>query len=102
MDEAEEARAPQPQDLQSLRVRRDSPTKGSRDAFADLQRHLVEKVSEEYLCFEDESRPQLRTLAGKRLDLVLLEAGLVLNRSERRQLLEAIVAQLSEEDEPPG
>ena len=83
-------------DLSELRVRRDSPAPGARDAFLDLK---------DSICRQLRARGELATAAGQRatirpyvhdrLDMLLEERGIVLNRGEKRQLLEAIVAELT-------
>jgi len=83
-------------DLTEIRVRRDSPAVGARDAFLELRNVLCAQL----LAMKDpalnmQDRAQIRPFVHERLDALLEERGIVLNRSEKRQLLEAIVAELS-------
>ena len=83
-------------ELSEIRVRRDSPTVGARDAFLDLKNRLCRQL----LAMRDPAldvadRAQIRPFVHDRLDALLDERAIVLNRGEKRQLLEAIVAELS-------
>lgn len=83
--------------LSDIRVRRDSPAVGARDAFLELKDELCRQI----LALRDPTldvtdRAQIRPFVHDRLDMLLDERRIVLNRSEKRQLLEAIVAELSE------
>mgnify|MGYP003381908527 CR=1 FL=1 len=82
-------------DLRELRVRRDSPSPGARDAFLELKNKLCAQI---LLQLEPEldlsQRSQVRPYVHDRLDGLLETYGIVLNRGEKRQLLEAIVADL--------
>lgn len=82
--------------LQDIRVRRASPSAGNRDAFLQLR----DKLCRELLATLDPAlditkKSQLRPYVHERLDSLLAEMNLVLNRSEKRQLMEAIVEELS-------
>lgn len=82
-------------DLREIRVRRDSPVPGSRDAFLDLKRQLGAQIVAQLEPGVDVGqRSQVRPYVHDRLDALLEERGIVLNRGEKRQLLEAIVADL--------
>jgi hypothetical protein len=82
-------------DLRDIRVRRDSPAVGSRDAFLDLKARLCAQLRREREPGMDfAERSQVRPFVHDRLDALLEAQGIVLNRSEKRQLLEAIVAEL--------
>jgi len=82
-------------ELHEIRVRRDSPTQGMRDAFLELKNKLSDRIREELRLTGDIDHPaQLRSYAHDRIDALLEEQGIVANRSERRLLLEAIVAEL--------
>lgn len=79
-----------------MRVRRDSPTVGTRDAFLELRDELCRHI----LTLRDPAldaadRTQIRPFVHERLEGLLDERHIVLNRGEKRQLLEAIVAELS-------
>lgn len=82
-------------DLREIRVRRDSPSPGTRDAFLELKNTLCDQILKQIEPSIDLSqRSQVRPFVHDRLDGLLEEHGIVLNRSEKRQLLEAIVADL--------
>jgi hypothetical protein len=88
--------APDPNDLHEMRVRRDSPLSGSRDAFLELRREMSEQIQAQLSPSVDRSqRSQIRPFVHDRLDVILEERGIVLNRSEKRQLLEAIVTDIT-------
>jgi hypothetical protein len=81
--------------LQKLRVRRDSPAAG-RDAFvmlvSQLQQRLVVELGHE-LNLSDPS--QARSMIQEKLEAVLAEEKLTLNRNEKRQVIEAILRDLT-------
>lgn len=84
-----------PDVLREIRVRRDSPVQGTRDAFLELRNKFYGQILQEMEPDSDLSQPsQLRPYVHDRLDVLLQEEGIVVNRSEKRQLLEAIVADL--------
>jgi hypothetical protein len=84
------------EDLSELRVRRDSPAAGSRDAFLELKNTLCGQILKQLEPGIDVTqRAQIRPYVHDRLDGLLEERGIVLNRSEKRQMLEAIVAELT-------
>jgi hypothetical protein len=85
----------EPSRLQELRVRRDSPAAG-RDAFvmlvSQLQQHLVAELGQQL----DVSDPvQARATIQERLDKILAGEKLILNRNEKRQVVEAILRDLT-------
>lgn len=83
-------------DLHEIRVRRDSPVVGARDAFLDLKNVLTTHIIGHLEPGIDKTqRSQIRPYVHDQLDGLLDERGIVLNRSEKRQLLEAIVADLT-------
>lgn len=83
------------EDLRELRVRRDSPVFGARDAFLELKNALCDQILGQLEPGIDLSqRAQVRPYVHDRLDALLEEREIILNRSEKRQLLEAIVADL--------
>ena len=95
IDNENNRRAIDADDLREIRVRRDSPSPGTRDAFLDLKNSLCDRILREMDPTIDLSqRSQVRPYVHDRLDPLLEERGIVLNRSEKRQLLEAIVADL--------
>jgi hypothetical protein len=82
--------------LHELRVRRDSPAVGTRDAFQEWRVRFRRVIGGE---LPPEIDPtdlnRLRPIVHERLNQLLGEHALVLNRAEKRQLLEAIVLDLS-------
>jgi len=83
-------------DLSELRVRRDSPAPGARDAFLELRDSICRQLrARGELGAAAQDRAGVRPLVHDRLDTLLEERGIVLNRGEKRQLLEAIVAELT-------
>lgn len=88
-------RASDSEDLREIRVRRDSPVLGARDAFLELKSKLSGHILSGLEPGVDLSdRSKARLYVHDRLDGLLEERGIVLNRGEKRQLLEAIVADL--------
>jgi hypothetical protein len=86
-----------PDDLSEIRVRRHSPLMGARDAFLDLKNELCDQIRGQLPPGADlPQRSQVRPFVHDRLDALLEERGIVLNRGEKRQLLEAIVADLTD------
>lgn len=82
-------------DLRDIRVRRDSPIQGARDAFLELKNDLSRQIIDQLAPELDLSQPsQVRPYVHDRLDAILETRGIVVNRNEKRQLLEAIVADL--------
>ncbi len=87
--------ATDPDELREIRVRRDSPLQGARDAFLELKNKLYDQIRQEIEPGDDGWQPtRLRPYVHDRLDALLEEQGIVVNRSEKRQLLEAIVSEL--------
>lgn len=84
-----------PEDLREMRVRRDSPVSGARDAFLELKQEIGDQIRSQLDPGVDRAqRSQLRPFVHDKLDAMLDERGVVLNRGEKRQLLEALVADL--------
>lgn len=96
MDNADNWQGPKPADLDDIRVRRDSPSVGNRDAFVELKARLCgELLAELDADFDLTDKALVRSFVHARLDVLLPEMNLVLNRAEKRQLMEAIVEELS-------
>ena len=96
MENTDQWHEPDPGDLENIRVRRDSPSAGNRDAFLQLKTRLCEELMaalDPAMDLTDNAR--LRPYAHEHLDVLLSEMKVVLNRTEKRQLLEAIVEELS-------
>lgn len=86
----------EPSELSDIRVRRDSPITGARDAFLELRDALCRQLLATWENPDDlADRSRVRLYVHDRLDGLLEERVIVLNRGEKRQLLEAIVAELS-------
>lgn len=83
-------------DLEELRMRRDSPSPGSRDAFVELIARLCATIENDMDIEIDASdKSQLRPYVHNRLDIMLRELGVAVNRHEKRLLLDAIVTELT-------
>lgn len=96
MEEPEKWNEPNADDLADIRVQRTSPSVGSRDAFIQLKTRLCAEILatlDPSLQLDDKT--QVRRYVHERLDALLVEFDLVLNRSEKRQVLEAIVEELA-------
>jgi len=82
-------------ELHEIRLRRDSPVQGARDAFLELRRKLFGQVRDEIEPDGGDYHPsRLRSLVHDHLDALLDEQGIVVNRTERRQLLDALITDL--------
>jgi hypothetical protein len=96
MDNSDNWHAPNPDELEDLRVRRTSPSVGSRDAFVQLKVRLCQELLADLdPALDVRDKTHLRPYVHERLDALLAEFNLVLNRSEKRRLLDAIVEELS-------
>lgn len=85
------------EDLRDIRIRRNSPVQGSRDAFLELRARLLDRILEGIEPDIDTAQPfQVRRYVRDRLHILLEEDGIIVNRNEKRQLLEAIVADLTD------
>ncbi len=77
-------------------MRRDSPSPGTRDAFKELTDRLCTEIVEQMNGEIDVvDKTQLRAFVHDRLDILLRELGIAVNRNEKRLLLDAIVTELS-------
>ncbi len=82
-------------DLQEMRVKRSSPTPGSRDAFMELKNRVQQKLIAELNPNMDLSRTdEVRATIQELFDAILADENIVLMRSEKRQLFEAISAEI--------
>lgn len=85
-----------PDSLDELRVRRGSPAVGSRDAYQELKERLTAAIRSALDPAIDLSDPMTaRPRIHEHLRRLLAEQPVVLNQSEKRQLLEAIINDLS-------
>ncbi len=88
-DQSEQSR------LQELRMRRGSPAAG-RDAFTTLVSRLQEQFVAELDQELDLSDPAFaRAAIQEKLEIILTNEKLVLNRNEKRQVVEAILRELN-------
>ncbi len=96
MAESNENRESDPDGLREIRIRRDSPVQGARDAFLELKNRLCGQIAAELEADSDLRHPsRLRPYVHDRLDTLLEEREIIVNRREKRLLLEAIVADLT-------
>ncbi len=81
--------------LQEMRVKRQAPMAGSRDAYRDLKRRIQEKLIAELDPAMDITQTgEVRATIEEMFETILMEENIVLSRSERRRLFEQIVAEI--------
>src|SRR5690606_26082121 len=81
--------------LQELRVKRTSPTAGSRDAFIDLKNRIQQKlIAELDPSIDIRQSAEVRTTIQEMYETMLAEEQIVLSRNEKRILFEQIVAEI--------
>ena len=81
--------------LQELRVKRASPSPGSRDAFVDLKNRIQQKLIAELDPSIDISQTsEVRSTIQEMFETMLVEEQIVLSRNEKRVLFEQIVAEI--------
>ncbi len=81
--------------LQELRVKRASPSPGSRDAFVDLKNRIQQKLIAELDPSIDISQTtEVRATIQEMFETMLVEEQIVLSRNEKRVLFEQIVAEI--------
>lgn len=81
--------------LQELRVRRASPAPGSRDAYLDLKNRIQQRLIAEMDPGMDVTQTaEVRATIQEMFDAILDEENISVTRPERRQLFEAIVAEI--------
>ncbi len=84
-----------PTRLQDLRVKRASPAAASRDAYADLKTRIQQKLIAELDPSMDISKSnEVRTTIQEMFETMLVEEKIVLSRTEKRKLFDAIVAEI--------
>lgn len=84
-----------PSKLQELRVKRASPTVGSRDAYIDLKNRIQQKLIAELDPSMDITKTaEVRVTIQEMFEAMLAEESIVLTRNEKRRLFEAIVAEI--------
>lgn len=85
----------EPSKLQELRVKRASPTVGSRDAYIDLKNRIQQKLIAELDPSMDITKTaEVRVTIQEMFEAMLAEESIVLTRNEKRRLFEAIVAEI--------
>lgn len=81
--------------LQELRVKRSSPTVGSRDAYVELKNRIQQKLIAELDPSMDITQTaEVRATIREMFEATLEEESIVLTRNEKRRLFEAIVAEI--------
>lgn len=81
--------------LQELRVKRGSPSTGSRDAFVDLKNRIQQKLIAELDPGIDITQTsEVRNTIQGMFETMLVEEQIVLSRNEKRVLFEQIVAEI--------
>jgi pilus assembly protein CpaF len=81
--------------LQELRVKRASPTVGSRDAYVDLKNRVQQKLIAELDPGMDITKTaEVRVTIQEMFEAMLAEESIVLTRNEKRRLFEAIAAEI--------
>jgi pilus assembly protein CpaF len=81
--------------LQELRVKRASPTAGSRDAYVDLKNRIQQKLIAELDPGMDITKTnEVRGTIREMFEAMLEEESIVLTRNEKRRLFESIVAEI--------
>ena len=81
--------------LQELRVKRASPSTGSRDAFVDLKNRIQQKlIAELDPSIDITQTSEVRSTIQEMFETMLVEEQIVLSRNEKRVLFEQIVAEI--------
>lgn len=81
--------------LQELRVKRTSPSTGSRDAFVDLKNRIQQKlIAELDPSIDITQTSEVRATIQEMFETMLVEEQIVLSRNEKRVLFEQIVAEI--------
>lgn len=85
----------EPSKLQELRVKRASPTTGSRDAYVELKNRVQQRLIAELDPGMDITKTaEVRTTIQEMFEAMLAEESIVLTRNEKRRLFEQIVAEI--------
>ncbi len=81
--------------LQEIRVKRQAPSAGSRDAYQDLKGRIQNKLIAELDPGMDITKTgEVRATIEEMFETILMEENIVLSRNERRRLFEQIVAEI--------
>ncbi len=91
----QEPNTTEPSRLQELRVKRASPTTGSRDAYVDLKNRIQQRlISELDPSMDITQTSQVRSTIEEMYEAMLAEESIVLTRKEKQRLFESIVAEI--------
>lgn len=91
----QESTKAEPSKLQELRVKRTSPSVGSRDAYVDLKNRIQQRLIAELDPSMDITRTaEVRATIKEMFEAMLAEESIVLTRNEKRRLFESIVAEI--------
>ena len=81
--------------LQEMRVKRQAPAAGSRDAYLDLKGRVQNKLIAELDPTMDVTQTgEIRATIEDLFETILMDENIVLSRNERRRLFEQIVAEI--------
>jgi pilus assembly protein CpaF len=84
-----------PSRLQEMRIKRQAPVAGSRDAYLDLKGRIQHKLIAELDPSMDVTQTgDVRSTIEEMFETILMEENIVLSRNERRRLFEQIVAEI--------
>jgi len=84
-----------PSRLQEMRIKRQAPAAGSRDAYLDLKGRIQNKLIAELDPTMDVTQTtEVRATIEEMFETILMEENIVLSRNERRRLFEQIVAEI--------
>jgi pilus assembly protein CpaF len=84
-----------PSRLQEMRIKRQAPVAGSRDAYLDLKGRIQHKLIAELDPSMDVTQTgEVRSTIEEMFEAILTEENIVLSRNERRRLFEQIVAEI--------
>jgi pilus assembly protein CpaF len=84
-----------PSRLQEMRIKRQAPVAGSRDAYLDLKGRIQHKLIAELDPSMDVTQTgEVRSTIEEMFETILMEENIVLSRNERRRLFEQIVAEI--------
>jgi pilus assembly protein CpaF len=84
-----------PSRLQEMRIKRQAPVSGSRDAYLDLKGRIQHKLIAELDPSMDVTQTgEVRSTIEEMFETILMEENIVLSRNERRRLFEQIVAEI--------
>jgi pilus assembly protein CpaF len=95
IERSQEPAQSEPSKLQELRVKRASPTTGSRDAYVELKNRIQQRLIAELDPSMDITKTaEVRSTINDMFEAMLAEESIVLTRNEKRRLFEQIVAEI--------